>query len=119
MRVVGVEHFRSAMDQPPLDRIAEISARNRRRHIAEGIGAVRQRLVLEAEIFVLQVHLIDTERLAAIVQRPAARTIGIRQRIALRQEVAFFIQRTERFVADLVIEEDELAEVRARSRYRY
>ena len=68
VRMVGVEHFRSAVHQPPLDRIAEIAARNRRRHIAEGIGAVGHRLVLESEILVLQMHLIDAERLAAIVQ---------------------------------------------------
>src|SRR4029079_1725984 len=67
----------------------------------------------KSEVFVLQVHLIDPERLAAIVQRTATRTIGVRQRITLRQEVTFFVQRTERFVADLVIEQDELAEIRA------
>src|SRR5262245_34484691 len=61
----------------------------------------------------LQMHLIDAERLTAIVDRTAARTIGIRQRVTLGQEVPLLIQRTEGFVADLVIEQDELAEVRS------
>ncbi len=61
----------------------------------------------------LQVHLIDPERLAAIVDRTATRPVGVSQRIALRQEVALLVQRTEGFVADLVIEQHELAEVRS------
>ena len=113
MWMVGVEHFRSTMDQPPLDRIAQITAGNRGRGIAERIGAVGHRLVFEAEILMLQMHLIDTERLAAIVDRTASRTIGIRQRIALGQEVALLVQGAEGFVADFVIEQHELAEVRS------
>src|SRR5690242_8168487 len=61
----------------------------------------------------LQMHLIDPERLTAIVDRTASRTIGISQRIALGEEVTLLIQGTEGFVADLVIEQDELAEVRS------
>ena len=88
MWMVGMEHFGSAMDQPPLDWIAQIATGNRGRSIAECIGAIGHRFVFKPEILVLQMHLIDAERLAAIVDRPATRTIGIRQRIALRQEVA-------------------------------
>ena len=58
-------------------------------------------------------HLIDAERLAAIVDRTATRTIGVGQWIALRQEVTLLVQRPEGFVADLVIEQHELAEVRS------
>ena len=61
----------------------------------------------------LEVHFTDAERLAAIVQRTTARTIGIGQRIALRQEVALLVQGAEGFVADLVIENHELTEVRS------
>ncbi len=113
VRMVGVEHFRSAVHDAPLGRIAEIAARNRRRRIAESVGAVGHRLILEAEILVLQVHLVDAEGLAAIVQRAPARPIGIGQGIALRQEVALLVQRAEGLVPDLVIEDHVLAEVRS------
>src|SRR5207247_9689915 len=58
------------------------------------------------------VRTVDAERLAAIVDRAATRTIGVGQRIALRQEVALLIERAERFVADFVIDQHKLAEIR-------
>ena len=58
-------------------------------------------------------HLVDAERLAAIIDRAATRTIGVGQRIALREKVALLIQRTEGFIADFVIEQHELTEVRS------
>src|SRR5262249_30569703 len=54
---------------------------------------------------------IDPEWLATVIDRTTARTIGVRQRITLREKVTFLIQRTERFITDFVIEEHELAEV--------
>ncbi|TKS57928.1 MAG: hypothetical protein EWM72_03352 [Nitrospira sp.] len=108
-----MEHFGPAMDQPPLDRIAQIATGDRGRSIAERIGAIGHRFVFKPEILMLQMHLIDAERLAAIIDRPATRTVGVGQRIALREEVALLIQRTEGFIADLVIEQHELAEVRS------
>ncbi len=113
VRMVGVKYLGSAVNQPPLDRIAQIPAGDRRRNVAEGVGAVGQGLVLEPEILMLQVHLVDAEGLAAIVDRAAARAVGVGQRIALRQEVALLVQRTEGFVADFVIEQHEFAEVRS------
>src|SRR5262245_43857058 len=59
----------------------------------------------------LQMHLIDPEWLATVIDRTTTRTIGVRQRITLREKITFLIQRTERFITDFVIEEHELAEV--------
>ena len=96
--------------QPPLHRLAQIAASDRGRGIAERIGAVGQRFVLKTEIFAA-VHLVDPERLAAVIDRTASRTIRIGQWITLWQEVALLVQGTECFIADLVIEEHELPEV--------
>ena len=63
----------------------------------------------------LHVHVIDAEWLAAIVDRAATRTVGVSQRIALREEVALLIERAERFVADFVVDQHKLAEVRTGS----
>ena len=63
----------------------------------------------------LHVHVVDAERFAAIVQRTRSRTIGVRQRIALRQEVAVLVHRTKRFIAHLMINQHELAKIRARA----
>ena len=115
MRVVGMEHLRTAVHNPPLDRIAQVRPRQRRRDIAEGIGAVGQGLVLEPEILMLEMHLINAERFAAVVQRAAAWTIGVGQRIPLGQEIALLVDRPEGFVTDFVIEDHVLAEIRARA----
>ena len=112
MGMVRVEDFRSAVHQAELSRIAHIGTRNRRRGIAKRIGAITHRLVFEPEILMLHVHVVDAERLAAIVDCTATRTIGVGQRIALRQEVALLIERAERFVADFVIDQHKLAKVR-------
>ena len=110
--MVRVEDFRSTVHQTELGRIAHIGTGNRRRGIAERIGAVSHRLVFEPEVFVLHMHVVDAERLAAIVDCTATRTIGVGQRITLRQEVALLIERAEGLVADFVIDQHKLAEVR-------
>ena len=112
MGMVRVEDFRSTVDQAELGRVTDVGTGNRRRRIAERIGAVAHRLVFEAEVLVLHMHVIDAERLAAIVDRAATGTVCIGQGIALRKEIALFIQRTERFVADFVVVEHEFTEVR-------
>ena len=114
VRMVGVEHFGPAVNHTPLHRLPEVTTSNRGGRVTEGVGAIGQRFIFESEILMLQMHLIDAERLTAIVQRSTARTIGIRQRVALRQEVALLVQWTEGFVADFVIKQHELAEVRSR-----
>ena len=63
----------------------------------------------------LHVHVVDAERFAAIVQGPRARTIGVRQRVALRQEVAVLVHRTKRLVTHFMVNQHELAEIRARA----
>ncbi len=113
MRMVGMEHLGAAMHQAELRRIAQVAARNRGRGVAERVGAVPHGLVLEPEILVLDVHVVEAERLAPVVQCPAARPIRIGQRITLRKEVAFLVHRAERLVADFMINDHKLAEVRA------
>src|SRR5678816_3890566 len=58
-------------------------------------------------------HVVDAERLAAIVDRAATRTIGVGQRITLRKEVALLVEGAERFVTDFVIDQHELTEIGA------
>ena len=60
-------------------------------------------------------HVIDSERLASIVDRAAAWTVRIRQRITLRQEIALLIEWSEGLVADFVVIQHEFTEVRAGS----
>ena len=115
MRMVGMEHFRSAVHDAELRRIPQITARNRRRRIAERIGTVCHGFIFEPEIFVLHVHVVDAERFAAIVQRSRPRTIGVRQRVALRQEVAVLVHRTKRFITHLMINQHEFAKIRTRA----
>ena len=107
-----MEHFRSTVDQPELRRIAHIGTRNRRGRVAERIGAIPHRLVFEPEVLVLHVHVVDAERLAAIVDRAAARTIGVGQadRAAAGSRPSY--SRAECFVADFVIHQHEFPEVR-------
>ena len=112
MRMVRVEHFRSTVHQAELGRITNVGTGDRRGGIAERIGAIAHRLVFEPEILVLHVHVVDAERLAAIVDRTATRTIGVGQRIALREKISLLVQRAERFVADFVIDQHILAKVR-------
>ncbi len=114
--MVRVEDFRSTVHQAELGRIADVGTGNRRGGIAERIGAIPHRLVFEPEVLVLHMHVVDAERLAAIVDRAATRTVGIGQRIALRQEVALLVQRAERFVADFVIDRARIRGSRDRSR---
>ena len=49
----------------------------------------------------LHVHVIDAEGLTPIIQCPGPRTIRIAQGIPLRQEVAMFIHRAERFITEV------------------
>src|SRR5688572_3389662 len=111
--MMTVEHLRSAMNQPELCGVAHVGTWNCRRRIAERIGAITHRFVFEPEVLVLHVHVINAEWLAAIVDRAATGTIDIRERVALRQEVALLVQRTEGFIADLMIDQHKLTEVRA------
>src|SRR5574341_1494438 len=100
------------MNETELGRVTHIGTWNGWRWIAERIRAVAHRLVIEAEVFVLYMHCVCAERLSAIVDRAATRTIGIGERIALRQEVTLFIDWAERFVAHFMIDQHELTEVR-------
>src|SRR5262249_25871056 len=48
--MVTMEYFRSAMDQPEFGWITHVGTRNRRRRIAERIGAIAHRLVFESKV---------------------------------------------------------------------
>src|SRR5207245_1935616 len=60
-------------------------------------------------------HVVDAERLAAVIERAAARSVGIGQRVALREEVPLLVDRAEGFIPHFVVDDDKLAEVRARA----
>ena len=115
VRVMGVKDLRATMHQTVLRRIAHVGSWNRGRRISEGIGAVPHGFVFEPEVLMLHVHVVDAEGLAAVIQRATARPVGIGQRIALREEVALLVHGTKGFIAHLVIDDHELAEVRAGS----
>ena len=110
--MVRMKDFGAAVHEPELGGIAEVGPWDRGRRVAECIGAVSHGLILEPEVFMLHMHIIDAERLAPVIQRAAAGAIRIRQRITLREEVALLVDRTERLIANLVIDQDELPEVR-------
>ena len=101
------------MHQAELRGIPQVGTGNGGRRISKGIGAISHGFVLKAEILVLLVHRINAERLAAIVQRAATGTIGIGQRVTLREEVALLIDRAERLIANFMVDNHELAEIRA------
>src|SRR5436309_9708408 len=108
-----MEDFGPAMDQAELCRIAQVRPGNRGRGISKRVGAVPHGLVFESEVFMLNVHVVDAERLAAVIKRATARPIGIGERIPLRKEIPLLVDRTESFIPHLMVDNDKLAEVRA------
>src|SRR5262249_22969620 len=111
--MMTMEYFRPAMDQPEFGWITHVGTRNRRRRIAERIGAIAHRLVFESKVLMLHVHVVNAERLATIVDRTATWTVCVGQRIALREEVALLVEGAECLVADFVVDQHELTEVGA------
>src|SRR5947199_2391824 len=105
-----MEDFGPAMDQAELCRIAQVRPGNRGRGISKRVGAVPHGLVFESEVFMLDVHVVDAKRLTPVVERPASRTIGVGQRIALRKEVPLLVDRTESLIPHLMVDDDKLAE---------
>ena len=108
-----MEDFGPAMDQAELRRVAQVRARDRGGGVSERVGAVTHGLVFKPEVFMLDVHVVDAERLTPVVERATARPIGIGERIPLRKEVPFLVDRTEGFIPHLMVDDDKLAEVRA------
>src|SRR5712691_2353803 len=108
-----MEDFGPTMDQAELCRIAKIGPRDCCRRIAEGVGAVPHGLVFESEVFMLNVHVVDAERLAAVIERATARAVCVGQGIALRKEVPLLVDRTESLIPHLMVDYDKLPEVRA------
>src|SRR5688572_31073787 len=78
MRMVRVKDFGSAVHEAELCGITHVGTRNRRGGITEGIGTIPHRFILKAEILVLHMHVIDSERLAPIIDRATAWTIRVR-----------------------------------------
>ncbi len=111
VRMVGMKHLAAAVDQPELGRIAQVRPRNGRRGISKGVGTIRQRFVLKVKQFFLDGQVVDPERLAAVVQGARRGPVGVRLRIPLRDHFPVPVERTERFVPHLVVEQDEFPEV--------
>src|SRR2546428_11938534 len=101
------------MDQAELCRIAQIRTWDRGGGVSEGVGAVPHGLVFESEVFMLDVHVVDAERLTPVVERATARAVGVGQGIALRQEIPLLVDRTESLIPHLMVDDDKLPEVRA------
>src|SRR2546422_11730518 len=108
-----MEDFGPTMDQAELCRIAQVRARDRGWGVSERVRAVAHGLVFESEVFMLNVHVVDAERLAAVIERATARAVGVGQGIALRKEVPLLVDRTESLIPHLMVDNDKLAEVRA------
>ena len=60
----------------------------------------------------LRLHVVHTKRFASIVQRPRDGSVHIGDWIPLRNKVTMLIDRTKGFIADFMINEDELAKIR-------
>ena len=113
VRMVGMEHFRPAVNQPVFRGITQITPGNRGTGITKGIRTISHGFIFKAEVLMLNVHIVDTERFAPVVQRPGSRPVGIGQRVTLRQEVAVLVHRPERFVTHFMINQHEFPEIRA------
>src|SRR5207302_9467962 len=61
----------------------------------------------------LNVHVVDAERLAAVIERATAWAVGVGQGIALREEVPLLVDRTVSLIPHLMVDDDKLPEVRA------
>ena len=67
MRMVGMEHFGTPVNNPVFRGISEVRSWNGRRRIAECIGAVSQGFIFKTKVFVLHMHQVDSEWLAPII----------------------------------------------------
>src|SRR5207245_6423286 len=107
-----MEDFGPAMDQAELCRIAQVRPGNRGRGISKRVGAVPHGLVFESEVFMLNVHVVDAERLAAVIERATARAVGGGQGMALREEVPLLGDRTGSLITHPIVDGEQLTEVR-------
>src|SRR5215470_19706187 len=110
-----MEDLVAAVNKAEFRGVTHVGTWNGRGRVTEGIGAVPHRLILETEILVLHVHVVDAEWLAPVVDRTTARTIRVSERIALRQKIALLVDRAERLIADFVVDQHKLSEVRTRA----
>jgi len=120
VRMMRMEDLAAAVNQTPLGRIAHVAPRNRRGNITEGIGAVGHRFIFKMEIFLLKREVIDPERLAAIIECACRGTIGVGVRVPLRDHLAAPVQRAERLIPDLMVENGifpEVGDVRIRDHH--
>ena len=72
-----MEHFGPAVDQPVLGGIPQITPWNRGTGIAEGIGTIGHGFIFKAEVLMLNVHIVNAERFAPVVQRPGSGPVSI------------------------------------------
>ena len=111
VHVMDVEHLASGVEDSFLDRIADVRTLDRGRRIAKCVGTVGQRFVDPPGLLLGQRQPV-VERLTAIVQCTRAGTVGAGGRVDLRQVVPVDVLDPEVLIADLVVEEHELAEGR-------
>src|SRR5215510_12377764 len=116
MDVVHVQHFRPAMDHALFDGIAEIAPGDRSAWITEDVRAVGLRLVEAARESLLQGEPIH-ERLAAVIDGARTRAVAGGERIDLGHRRAGAIEETVPLVANLVVDDHELAEMAAVRRH--
>src|SRR5207244_12995094 len=103
VQVEDVEDFAAGVQNPKLNRIAEIAVRRDGGRVAEGIRAVRLGFLLGSKVET--VH----ERLGAIVHRARARPIGLGERVDFGQPAATLIDAVFARLPGLVRELDGLA----------
>src|SRR5262249_38819413 len=114
--VVHVQHLRPTVDDALLDGIAEIAPGDRGSRIAEDVRAIGLRFVVASRESVLEREPIH-ERLAAVIDGARAWPVARGERIDLCHRRAGAIEQAIPLVADLVIEDHELAEVAALRRH--
>jgi hypothetical protein len=110
--VVDVGNLRAGVDDSLFDRVAQVRAQDRRGGVAEDVGAISDGLIHHTCGSLLKGKAVH-KRLATVVQRPGGGAVGVGKGVNHRNKAAALVQELIILVADLVIEEDELAEVYA------
>ena len=109
VHVMHVRHLGSAVDDALLHRVAKVTAHDWRGRVAERVAAVGDGLVDLPRRGLLEGEAVH-EGLAAVVEGAAVRAVRLHERIDLGDEVPGLVEQLIGLVADLVVEEGELAE---------
>src|SRR5207253_9641422 len=85
--VVDVENLRPAVNDPLLDRIAEVTPGDRSRRVPEVVGAIGFRLVEPPEGLLLELQAVH-KGLAAVIDGAVSGTVGAGERVDLVDELS-------------------------------